>query len=78
MAPEIADMARTYAWTADDEACWQRFTKGVPDYGTDARNAGRLKPVTASEVISTFKGLVYRAAPWITASILLAFIATHS
>lgn len=70
-------MARPYTWTAEDEACWQRFTKGVPNYGTDERNATRLPPARASDVFAMLRDMTFNAAPWVITLGCAAFALTH-
>lgn len=70
-------MTTSYTWTPDDEAQWQRFTKGVADYGTDKRNAGRCQPARASDVIAMFKSAAISVAPWAATAASVAFIFAH-
>ena len=52
-------------WTAADEAQWQRFTKGIPDYGTDARNAALLRDPNIRKVFKAIECDILRVLPWV-------------
>lgn len=61
-------------WTPADEAQWQRFTKGIPDYGTDARNAALLRDnPNIRRVFRTIECDILRVLPWVITAALFVY-----
>lgn len=61
-------------WTDADEAQWQRFTRGIPDYGTDARNALLLRDdPNIRRVFRTIECDLLRVLPWTIVAALFSY-----